>query len=126
MSDRHAAENQQNKFCARVPCIPGPCPGGSTENYIEVCKPAWSAVMFGQRNSRLKLGAGWKKYEAHHILCYSPVAGTILAQSDQCKAIIKGTQWCVNNKTNMRRPRSRSPSRRVAPWAAAGARATAA
>ena len=102
MGDRHSAENQKKDFCARVPCAPSvPCPAGSTVDYIEVCKPAWAAVMFGQRNSRSALGAIWKKYEAHHILCYSPVSGTMFADSDQCKAIIKGTKWCVNNAKNM-------------------------
>lgn len=100
MGDRHSAANQQNLFCARVPCEAS-CPAGTTTNYIEVCKPAWSAVMFPQRDKRAPLGARWKKYEAHHILCYSTVSGSMFAGSDQCKAILNGTKWCVNNSQNM-------------------------
>jgi len=44
-----------------------------------------------------------KKYEAHHILCVSPVSETLLGQPETSKiyGAVGQTDWCINNKKNM-------------------------
>jgi hypothetical protein len=71
------------------------CVAGTTTNYIEVCEPSdWWDFEFGQKD-------GMKPYEAHHLLCWSCVTSTLFAKNPKCMAILRGTQWCVNNKDNM-------------------------
>jgi hypothetical protein len=87
--DRHAEKFQNDKFCARVPC--------DHSDYIKCCKPGWSDWTFAQKK---KGGAGQKKYEAHHLLCWSCVIKAFFTD-EAAKAILKGTDWCVNRKPNM-------------------------
>jgi hypothetical protein len=93
--DRHSAKLQVNKFCAKVPCVPdSKCPAGTEVNYIKVCEPEWLTFEFHQKD-------GPKKYEAHHILCFSCIAGEMFLGSKNSNAVLEGTKWCVNNKENM-------------------------
>jgi hypothetical protein len=92
--DRHSKEWQKNQFCAKVPCEAS-CVAGTKKNYQEVCKPsAWFDWEFGQKD-------GMKPYEAHHILCWSCVSSCMFAKNPKCRAILRGTKWCVNKKRNM-------------------------
>jgi hypothetical protein len=91
--DRHAPEYRKNDFCARVPC--------EDNDYIKICDPGWpneNRWKFAQKTRGGK--AGLRNYEAHHILCWSPVA-KVFFEDEVTKEIIEGTKWCVNNKANM-------------------------
>jgi hypothetical protein len=96
MSDDCKAESATKKFCsirANPKC--GDCKQPKT--YVDVCKPSWSAFTYVQ----LVQGEGMdKKYEAHHILCVSPVTKELTGKSTIKKAI-EETDWCINNGDNM-------------------------
>lgn len=90
--DRHSEEFANKKFCARCPC--------DHNNYVTICDPGWGDAnlwKFAQRIS--KTSAGRRNYEAHHILCWSPVVEVFF--EEKAKPIVEGTEWCVNNATNM-------------------------
>jgi hypothetical protein len=88
--DRHSEEYKNDKFCARCPC--------EHSDYIKCCEPGkWVDETFAQKR---KGGAGPKKYEAHHLLCWSCVVAAFITDV-AAKAILKGTDWCVNRKSNM-------------------------
>lgn len=79
--------------------------GGSCEygnDYIEICKPSWGGFVFSRlvRRKLLPVYVFGKKYEAHHILCVSPVAKEI-GGKESIDGIIRKTKWCINNKKNM-------------------------
>ncbi len=88
--DRHAEEYKNDKFCARVPC--------DHSDYIKCCQPGWVAWTFAQRGARGSVIG--KKYEAHHLLCWSCVVKAFFSDP-KAKDILKGTDWCVNRSTNM-------------------------
>ena len=88
--DRHSEEYKNDKFCGRVPC--------EHSDYIKCCSPGWSAQTFFQRGAKGSVIP--KKYEAHHLLCWSCVIAAFFTDP-KAKAILKGTDWCVNRKTNM-------------------------
>jgi hypothetical protein len=87
--DRHSEEYKNDKFCARCPC--------EHSDYIKCCEPGWVNETFLQKR---KGGVGPKKYEAHHLLCWSCVVEAFITDI-AAKAILKGTNWCVNRKPNM-------------------------
>lgn len=92
----HKRGEAKGKFCG----VPGtPCSCGN--DYIDICKPDWGDWTF-PRKVNAKDGAFTfkKKYEAHHLLCVSPVA-TQLAARAKIDAVIRATKWCINNKDNM-------------------------
>jgi hypothetical protein len=95
MSDCQA-ESATKKFCsirANPKC--GDCKQPKT--YVDVCKPSWSAFTYVQ----LVQGEGMdKKYEAHHILCVSPVTKELTGNT-KIKKAIEETDWCINNGGNM-------------------------
>ncbi len=96
MTDKCKVESTTKKFCsirANPKC--GDCKQPKT--YVDVCKPGWSAFTY------LQLVEGKptdKKYEAHHILCVSPVTDE-LAGNTTIKKAIEETDWCINNGGNM-------------------------
>lgn len=45
-------------------------------------------------------GQDERRFEAHHILCVSPVNGEITTNT-KIDQIVAGTKWCVNDKINM-------------------------
>jgi hypothetical protein len=96
MSGDCKAESATKKFCsirANPKC--GDCKQPKT--YVDVCKPSWNAFTYVQ----LVDGQGMdKKYEAHHILCVSPVTKE-LAGNTKIQKAIEETDWCINNGTNM-------------------------
>jgi hypothetical protein len=85
--DRHAEKYQNDKFCARVPC--------GHSDYIACCSPPWVAWTFAMGSKKVSA----KKYEAHHVLCWSCVIAAFF--TDVAKPILAGTDWCVNRKPNM-------------------------
>ncbi|WP_341675042.1 hypothetical protein [Niveibacterium sp. SC-1] len=96
MGDEHKRGDKKGKFCG----IPGtPCECGN--DYIKVCEPSWSFHTF-RRLVRAESGTfGFeKKFEAHHVVCVSPVSSEIIAKP-KIDGIIRGTTWCINNKENM-------------------------
>jgi hypothetical protein len=97
MSDDCKAESATKKFCsirANPKC--GDCKQPKT--YIEVCKPkGWGSYPYIQMVDGAKTE---KKFEAHHILCVSPVTKE-LAGKTSIKKAIEETDWCINNGKNM-------------------------
>jgi hypothetical protein len=89
--DRHSEKYQNNKFCGRVPC--------DHHDYIKICNPGWPNPSLWQYAQRKKGGAITRTYEAHHILCWSPVANVLLTPDAQ--PLLKDTEWCINNAKNM-------------------------
>jgi hypothetical protein len=101
MSDEHERGDRKHNFCS-VPAKPkcSDCPG--SKDYIEVCKPSgWFNHTF-MRLVRKKTGDVTfdKKYEAHHMVCVSPVT-TQLTTKKGIQSVIAQTVWCINNKKNM-------------------------
>ena len=96
-SSKCKAESATKKFCsirANPKC--GDCK--QAKNYIDACKPAgWANYSYPQMVSGSPTK---KKYEAHHILCVSPVTDEIAGKS-AIKAAIEETDWCINNPDNM-------------------------
>lgn len=93
--NRHAKEYAIGHFCARVPC--------DHTDYIKVCDPKWdidSRTGDWKFAQNAKGGPKPKSYEAHHIVCWSPVKSIFFGDT-VIEQIIKGTHWCVNNKSNM-------------------------
>lgn len=101
MSDSECvAAAATKKFCAiRAESNCDGCPGEGKggPNYKEVCKPSWDSFSYKQR---LKGSTFDKRYEAHHILCVSPVSKVLFGNPDIQPAIAE-TDWCINNKANM-------------------------
>ena len=102
--DDHKRGDRIEKFCTEPrDTICGDCPG--TKNYKDVCKPRWSKQVFKRLVKRKKKNGGpfvmEKRYEAHHILCVSPVTKELLGNK-KIRGAIEQTQWCINNKTNMK------------------------
>lgn len=97
---KHKRGLAKNNFCGVPGDSPTACKCGN--DYIGVCKPHWANFTFMRLVKRKILPAYvfGKKYEAHHILCVSPVAGEIIA-NDAIDSVIAETVWCINNKTNM-------------------------
>lgn len=90
--DRHSEEYKKNDFCARCPC--------DENDYQKVCKPDWGEADTWKFAQRVRGGgAGKRNYEAHHILCWSPIVGVFL--DAKVLPIVKSTKWCVNKKSNM-------------------------
>jgi A nuclease family of the HNH/ENDO VII superfamily with conserved AHH len=96
------------KFCSiRADKNCAGCPAG-TKTYAEVCKPEvpvtaknWADVTYTQLVRTDKgIRRDKKAYEAHHILCVSPVTKELVGNKT-IKAAIEETEWCINNGENM-------------------------
>jgi hypothetical protein len=100
MSGEHDRGKRKHDFCT-VPASPkcDDCPG--SKDYIEVCKPSWSAESF-TRLVKAQAGAFTfpKKYEAHHLVCVSPATVELVAKKE-IESVIAQTAWCINNEKNM-------------------------
>ena len=97
MAERHARKLSKDLFCA----IAGtPCPCG--ENYIENCRPQWGdPATFEFRFRQARTGTVVSKvFEAHHLLCVASVGSIVIGDKD-VDAIVRATDWCVNESVNM-------------------------
>ena len=97
----HDRGDRKAQFCA-VPSKPkcGDCPG--SKDYIAVCEPSdWFGHTF-VRLVRAKTGTFKfdKKYEAHHLVCVSPVTDELVSKKE-IEGVIAQTIWCINNADNM-------------------------
>lgn len=102
----HKRGKREGLFCTEPKdTICGDCPG--TQNYKDVCNPtSWSGhATFRRVVMRQEKNGGPfvmdKVYEAHHILCVSPVTKELLGNED-IRGSIEQTQWCINKKLNMK------------------------
>ena len=77
----HKRGKQLGQFCTEPrDGICDDCPnrsGTGKKNYRKICKPRWSKQVFKRIVRRKRRNGGPfimnKRYEAHHILCVSPV-----------------------------------------------------
>ena len=101
---KHKRGDYRAQFCA-VPSV-SPCGIASDcENYRDACKSetdTWADHSFLRKIKSLA-NPFEKSYEAHHILCVSPVSKKLLGAPATSKiyGVVSQTNWCINFKTNM-------------------------
>jgi len=99
--DPHRRADPTVKFCttrARPKC------GDVSKcaDYIDVCKPNWSGHTFEKLvNAATGPRVDDKRYEAHHLVCISPATKDLLGNG-AIRGAIEQTEWCINNKKNMK------------------------
>ena len=89
----HPRGERVKEFCA----TPGTPPCDCKKNYITICRPAWASIVFRRKRKRESFD---KAYEAHHILCVSPVNEAIV-NYDKISKSVSETVWCINSELNM-------------------------